>query len=60
MPRIRTVERDPGKGWIARNPYTGEECVKDFRWRTRSVAYAVADEARIFDKPKTEVRQLAK
>lgn len=50
--RTRTVEYEPYWGWIARNPYTGEEAVPGFRWRTRSVARAVVEECRMFDKPK--------
>ena len=57
MSRIRTVEKDHrssflfGYGWIARNPYTGEEIWPDFRWASRSVARTVVAEARTFSKP---------
>lgn len=44
--RVRTVEYDPGFGWIARNPATGQEIQKDFRWTSRSVARDVVDQAR--------------
>lgn len=50
--RIRTVEYEPGWGWIARNPWTGKEVIEDFVWRSRSVARAVVAEARMFDDPK--------
>jgi len=49
--RIRTVEHDPGWGWIARNPFTGCEISEDFRWASRSVARAVVLECRIFRAP---------
>ncbi len=49
--RIRTVEYDPGWGWIARNPWTGKEVIEGFVWRTRSVARAVVEEARRLSKP---------
>lgn len=51
--RIRTVEYEPGWGWIARDPWTGKEVIEDFVWRTRSVARAVVDEARLFRKPES-------
>lgn len=51
--RIRTVEYDHGWGWIARNPYTGQEVLPDFRWTSRSVARAVVWEARERHKLKT-------
>lgn len=44
--RVRTVEREAGWGWIARNP-DGSEVIRDFRWSSRSVARAVARDARI-------------
>jgi hypothetical protein len=53
MKRIRTVEYDPGWGWIARSPFTGEEIPEpDFRWRTREVARTVVQEQRIFNQPR--------
>jgi hypothetical protein len=55
MKRIRTVEYDPGWGWIARNPYTGEEIIEDFVWCSRSVARAVVAEARL-GKPSSKRR----
>lgn len=51
MMRVRTVEHEPGWGWIARNPYTGEEIWPDFRWASRSVARDVVRQARMFHKP---------
>jgi hypothetical protein len=46
--RVRTVEYDPGWGWIARNPYTGRAIPdEDFRWRSRSVARSVVLECRL-------------
>lgn len=53
MPRIRTVEHDAkGGGWIARNPWTGEEVWPDFLWRTRAAARAVVEETRLLKRPK--------
>ncbi len=51
MSRIRTVEYDAPWGWIAHNPWTGEEVIEGFRWRTRDVARTVVDEARLLSKP---------
>lgn len=42
--RIRTVEHDPGYGWIARDPVTGEEIMPEFRWASRAVARTVVAE----------------
>jgi hypothetical protein len=50
----RTVEYEPGWGWIARNPWTGKEVIENFRWSSRSVARAVADEARLLSKPEQQ------
>ncbi len=51
-PRIRTVEYDPGEGWIARSPYDGRQLGGDgFVWRTRDVARTVVDEERLLGKP---------
>ena len=47
LKRIRTVEYDPGYGWIARDPNTGDEVLPDFRWSSRSVARTVVAEARL-------------
>lgn len=44
--RVKTVEYDPGWGWIARDPATGKDVLEDFVWRTRSVARSVVDQAR--------------
>lgn len=47
--RIRTVEYDPGWGWIARDPKTGAEILPNFRWTSRSVARDVVDQVRDID-----------
>jgi hypothetical protein len=47
MTRDRTVEYEPGYGWIARYPETGEEIVPNFRWTSRSVARTVVAETRL-------------
>lgn len=44
--RVRTVEHDPGCGWIARDPQ-GREVWPGFRWTSRSVARDVARQARM-------------
>jgi hypothetical protein len=44
--RVRTVEREPGWGWIARDPRTGAEISPGFRWSSRSVARDVVRHAR--------------
>jgi hypothetical protein len=49
--RIKTVEYDPGWGYIARNPRTGKEVIEEFRWRTRDMARAVVAEARLVSNP---------
>lgn len=42
MNRIRTVEKDPKGGWIARSPFDGRElCQPGDRWNTRSSAWHV-------------------
>jgi len=47
MTRIRTVEKDPRGGWIARSPFDGRELIEDgFRWNTRSSAWHVVWEER--------------
>lgn len=47
MSRIKTVEYDPGWGWIARNPFTGDEILEPgFRWNTRESARTVVWDAR--------------
>ena len=47
-PRIRTVEYEPGWGWIARCPKTGIEIMEEgFRWNSRSVARSVVYEHKI-------------
>lgn len=51
--RFKTVEYVAGWGYIARNPWTGEEVIKDFFWCTREVARSVVWEARLLDKPAT-------
>jgi hypothetical protein len=45
--RVRTVEYEPGYGWIARNPETGQEVIENFRWASRSVARTVVAETRL-------------
>jgi hypothetical protein len=53
--RVKTVEYDPGYGWIARCPWTGKEYPwpdDGFRWSSRSVARAVVNEARRLNKPR--------
>ena len=53
--RVRTIEHDPGWGWIARNPFTGKAIFNDdWRWVSRSVARAVVTEARMFPPKKKE------
>ncbi len=44
--RIRTVEYDPGWGWLARCPVTGKDILHNFVWRSRSIARAVVNERR--------------
>ena len=44
--RIRTVEYEPGWGWIARDPRTGKEVIHDFRWRSRAIARQVVSGVR--------------
>jgi hypothetical protein len=56
--RIRTVERDPRGGWIARNPYTGEEIMEEgFRWNCRSSARDVVYQAKHLYKPATQPKE---
>jgi hypothetical protein len=52
MSRIKTVERDPEGGWIARNPHTGEVILgDDFRWNSRESARGAVWEAKHLTKP---------
>ncbi len=44
--RIRTVEYDPGWGWIARDPSTGKEILHDHRWPSRAMARSVVQQQR--------------
>ena len=44
--RIRTVEYEPGWGWIARDPRTGKEVIHDFRWSSRAIARQVVSGVR--------------
>lgn len=54
--RIKTVEHEPGEGWIARNPWTGQEILETgWRWNSRAVARTVVAECRLF-REKFEVR----
>lgn len=47
MTRIRTVEKDPRGGWIARDPFDGHVILgDDFRWNSRECARTVVWEAR--------------
>lgn len=43
---VRTVEYEPGFGWIARDPH-GNEVWPEFRWASRSVARDVARQAKM-------------
>lgn len=54
MTRVRTVEYDPGFGWIARNPATGEEIMPNFRWSSRAVARTVVMETVLLTKSATQ------
>ena len=52
MARTRTIEYDPGEGWVARSPYDGRQLGGEgFVWRTRDVARTVVDECRMCDRP---------
>lgn len=51
--RVRTVEYEPGWGWIARDPRTGREVLENFRWTSRSVARDVVDQCRNMAQPNT-------
>ena len=42
--RIRTVEYDPGWGWVARDPQ-GREVIPDFYWSSHAIARDVARDA---------------
>ena len=42
--RIRTVEYDPGWGWVARDPQ-GREVIPNFYWSSRAIARDVARDA---------------
>ena len=44
--RIRTVEYEPGWGWIARDPKTGKEVIHAFRWSSRAIARQVVSDCR--------------
>lgn len=50
--RIKTVEHEPGWGWIARNPFTGADILTDFRWSSRGIARAVVSECRELERKK--------
>jgi hypothetical protein len=46
--RIRTVEKDPEGGWIARDPFDGHIIPDDsFRWNSRDSARGAVTEARM-------------
>lgn len=53
---VKTVEHDPGFGWIARNPFTGEEILTKFRWASRGVARAVVYECRVMREHRANVQ----
>lgn len=61
LTRIRTVERVPGWGWIARCPFSGLELFEPgFVWNSRSVARDVVEERRRFGRDEAwEARQRA-
>jgi hypothetical protein len=45
--RIRTIEKDPRGGWIARDPSNGQIILgDDFRWNSRESARCAVWEAR--------------
>lgn len=52
--RVRTVEYEPGWGWIARDPATGEEIIPDFRWASRDVARTVVLETKLLAATQSE------
>lgn len=54
MKRVRTVEYEPGWGWIARDPATGEEIIPNFRWASRSVARTVVLETKLLSPTQSE------
>ena len=54
--RVRTVEYEPGYGWIARDPITGREVIENFRWTSRSVARDVVRQAMLSATPNADVR----
>lgn len=54
MRRVKTVEYDPGYGWIARHPRTGDEIIAGFRWASRAVARTVVLEAKLLSEAKAE------
>lgn len=60
MPRFRTVEYEPGWGWVARDPWSGFDImVPGFCWKSRSVARAVVYESRVLGPdPKWIARQM--
>ena len=60
MSRVRTIEHEKGWGWIARDPATGEEIIKDFRWASREAARAAVMEARLFKDAKPYYPSLSK
>jgi hypothetical protein len=43
--RVRSVEWEAGRGWIARNPTTGAEICPGIRWASRALARAAVHEA---------------
>lgn len=57
--RVRTVEYEPGYGWIARDPITGREVIENFRWTSRSVARDVVRQAMLSATPNAKLTGLA-
>lgn len=60
--RFRTVEFEPGWGWVARDPWSGFDIMEPgFCWNSRYVARTVVDEARVLGpNPGWVATQLAK
>lgn len=48
MSLVRRVEHDPGVGWIARDKFGVEYLEPGFRWNSRSVAWAVVNDDRLY------------
>lgn len=52
---VRTVEHEPGWGWIARDPSTGAEILPNFRWTSRSVARGAVDQSRVLSASRSAI-----